>query len=97
MSNYFYKTKKITLLFPMIPFGLVKTEAQVYTSLSIINNSDIDIRVIEKDDNNSIPDASKGTILGSKKMLTYDNVPKNAVYVFSNIGSQADILIKYSE
>ncbi len=95
MSNYFYKTKELTVSISSL-FALVKDLNEVYTSLSIINNSENEIRVIEHD-NNGNPDFKKGTILGSKKMLTYDNVPKNAVYIYCNSTDDTVILAKYSE
>lgn len=95
MSNYFYKTKKVTV-FTFAPIQLVKTADEIYTSLSIINNSEYEIRVIEHDGTGT-PDFTEGTILGSKKMLTYDNVPKNAVYIYGNTPVPKVILAKYSE
>lgn len=93
MSNYFYKTKKITL--SNASFEIIKTEEEVYTTLSIVNNSDEDIKVIENDLQEV--DLENGTILGSKKMLSYDNVPKNAIYISTESENTINILIKYSE
>lgn len=95
MESYFYKTKKITVIYPEESFGLVKDEGEIYTSLSIINNSDEDVIIIEKDEDEI--DIEKGTLLGSKKILTYENTPKNSVYVYSASETSIDILVKYSE
>lgn len=95
MSNYFYKTKQLTVSISSL-YALVKDLDEVYTSLSIINNSENEIRVIEHD-GNGLPDFNKGTILGSKKMLSYDNTPKNAVYIYCNSDEDTIILAKYSE
>lgn len=93
MSNYFYKTKKILLSSASVE--LIKTEEEVFTTLSIINNSDEDIKVIENDLEEV--DLENGTILGSKKLLTYDAVPKNSIYISTTSENEITILIKYSE
>lgn len=96
MDNLYYKTKKFSFFPPFMSTTIVKNEGEIYTSFSIINNSDNDIKVIEKDTINV--DLSRGTILGSKQMLTYENPPKNAVYINAlAFNVQTDILIKYSE
>jgi hypothetical protein len=95
MASYFYKTKKIET-FVFAPMHQVKTASEIYTTLSIINNSDYDVKVIEHDGTGT-PDQTEGTLLGSKKMLTYDNPPKNAVYIYGATPAPTTILVKYSE
>lgn len=95
MSNLYYKTKNITVE----NYTLVKSESDVYTSLSIINNSDEDVLVYESETGDVFDSSTvaEGTILGSKKMLTYDNPPKNAVFICKTVLTIVNVLIKYSE
>ncbi len=94
MASYFYKTKKIILSLSD-NYKIIKNSDEIYTTLSIINNSEQEIKVIEYDGVNL--DHEFGTILGSKKALTYNHPPKNSIYLYTESTDDIVILVKYSE
>lgn len=93
MSSYYIKTRKINLQNDIVK---IKESYELFSTLSIINNSEEDIYIIEKAENEDV-DISEGTLLGAGKMLSYDYVPKNAVYISTESTNEITILVKYSE
>lgn len=95
MQRYYYKNKKIVLNLDN-QLTEIKSKEEEFSTLAIINNSEEDIYIIEKAENEDV-DTSSGTLLGAGKMLSYDYVPKNAVYIATESTNEITILVKYSE